>query len=175
MFERFTREAREAVEGAVGHAERTGSAVVSEEHVLLALAERAPFTSLGVDTGALAAALAENRRRGGLSKADEEALAGLGIDLTEIVSRVEATHGAGALAGPAPRTRRWSNHRRFTAGAKSVLEQSLRVALGRRDRRIGTEHLLLALIARPGAVGDVLADHGVTYERVEHVLAGPEA
>ena len=42
-------------------------------------------------------ALAEARRRGGLSRADADALAGLGIDVSEIVSRVEEAHGEGAL------------------------------------------------------------------------------
>ncbi|BBJ43906.1 hypothetical protein SSPO_066240 [Streptomyces antimycoticus] len=43
-------------------------------------------------------ALAEVRRRGGITGADAEALAGLGIDVDEIVARVEEAHGVGALA-----------------------------------------------------------------------------
>ena len=112
---------------------------------------------------------------------------GLGccIDLSQIVSRIEETHGTGALAAPAPRRRGVAaslrevlgrpepenRHIRFTQGAKKALEQSLRVALGRKDRRIGTLHLLLALISRPGPVSEVLADHGVTYAAVETGLA----
>ncbi|CAM5726826.1 hypothetical protein SBADM41S_09146 [Streptomyces badius] len=46
-----------------------------------------------------------------------------------------------------------------------MLENSLRVALGRGDRFIGEEHLLLALTAKPGSVADVLAEHGATVTR----------
>lgn len=69
----------------------------------------------------------------------------------------------------------WSGHRPFTPGAKSILEKSLRVALGRGDRFIGEEHLLLALTAAPGVVADVLAEHGATYATVHRALYGPEA
>lgn len=40
MFERFTKAARAVVKGAVEHAERAGAAVVTEEHLLLALLDR---------------------------------------------------------------------------------------------------------------------------------------
>ncbi len=181
MFERFTKGARAVVTGAAVHAERIGASSVTEEHMLLALLDqegsRASFAvaSLGL-TGrraSLEAALAEARRRGGLTKADTEALAGIGIDVTEIVARVEGAHGEGALAGGRRNRRWWSGHRAFGAGAKSILEQSLRVALGRGDRFIGEEHLLLALTARPGVVADVLAEHGATYATVERALYGP--
>ncbi|MFE1557937.1 Clp protease N-terminal domain-containing protein [Streptomyces sp. NPDC058734] len=185
MFERFTRDARDAVTGAVAQARAAGAGAVTEEHLLLSLLDGGALRPLGVDGTAVAAGLAAARRRGGMSRADEEALAGLGIDLSEIVSRIEETHGAGALAAPAPRRRGVAaslrevlgrpepenRHIRFTQGAKKTLEQSLRVALGRKDRRIGALHLLLALISRPGPVSEVLADHGVTYSTVETGLA----
>ncbi|MFD3547845.1 Clp protease N-terminal domain-containing protein [Streptomyces sp. NPDC058655] len=189
MFERFTRDARSTVTGAVTEARRAGAAAVAEEHLLLALLELGALDPLGVDRAAVAADLAAARRRGGMSRADEEALAGLGIDLTEIVSRVEEAHGEGALAAPAARRRTFggtlrsalgrtvpgdpahSGHVPFTEGAKKVLEQSLRVAVGRHDRHIGTLHLLLALLSRPGTVSEVLADHGVSYGSAEATLA----
>ncbi|MFD8796934.1 Clp protease N-terminal domain-containing protein, partial [Streptomyces vinaceus] len=105
MFERFTQDARDAVVGAVAEARRTGAATVAEEHLLLALLDRGALDPLGVDRAAMAADLAAARRRGGMSRADEEALAGLGIDLTAIVSRVEEAHGEGVLAAAAPRRR----------------------------------------------------------------------
>ncbi|MEU9147625.1 Clp protease N-terminal domain-containing protein [Streptomyces sp. NPDC048349] len=189
MFERFTTEARDTVTGAVAEARRAGSASVTEEHLLLALLSRGALDALDVDRAAVAADLAAARRRGGLSRADEEALAGLGIDLSEIVSRVEEAHGEGALAAPAPRRRTlgaslrsaWGRddpdgraghrHLPFTEGSKKVLERSLRIALGRKDRHIGTLHLLLALVSRPGTVSEVLTDHGVTYPAAEARLA----
>ncbi|MFI2367754.1 Clp protease N-terminal domain-containing protein [Streptomyces sp. NPDC018833] len=181
MFERFTRDARAVVTGAVGCAERADAPTVTDEHLLLSLLDlpggRTEFAlrALGVldRRDALESSLAEARRRGGMTKADEAALAGIGIDVDRIVARVEEAHGAGALAhGRLGRPRKRSGRRPFAAGAKDVLEKSLRIALGRRDRTIGAEHLLLALAARPGVVAETLADHGATYASVERVMYG---
>ncbi|WP_406148929.1 Clp protease N-terminal domain-containing protein [Streptomyces anulatus] len=183
MFERFTRGARATVKGAVAQAERAGADSVTEEHLLLALLEqeggRTSFavTSLGLHDrrASLDAAFAEARRRGGLTRADTDALADIGIDIGAIVSRVEGAHGEGALAVGRGGRRWWSGHRPFTPGAKTVLENSLRVALGRGDRFIGEEYLLLALTAKPGVVADVLAEHGATHATVRRALYGPDA
>ncbi|MGW7263556.1 Clp protease N-terminal domain-containing protein [Streptomyces sp. NPDC054842] len=179
MFERFTKDARAVVTGAVEHCERAGEKRVEEAHMLLALLDRKgsrgsfALTSLGLADrrDAVARDLAEARRRGGFTRADADALSGLGIDLTEILSRVEEAHGPGALAGSGTRGR-WSGRPSFTRGAKDLLTESLRVALAHRDRTIGDEHLLLALTARPGVPAEVLADHGVTYDGVRRVLWG---
>ncbi|MFE6982948.1 Clp protease N-terminal domain-containing protein [Streptomyces griseus] len=182
MFERFTRGARATVKGAVVQAERTGADAVTEEHLLLALLEqeggRAAFavTALGLHDrrASLEASFAEARRRGGLTRADTDALAGIGIDVGAIVSQVEGVHGEGALDADRRSRRWWSGHRAFTPGAKTALENSLRVALGRGDRFIGEEHLLLALTAKPGVVADVLAEHGATHAAVQRALYGPD-
>jgi hypothetical protein len=181
MFERFTKDARAVVEGAVGHSERAGAETVEEEHMLLALLDREgsrgsfALASLGL-TGrheSVERGLAEARRRGGLSRADAEALSGLGVDVSEIVSRVEEAHGVGALeSGKRGGGGRWSKRRPFAQGAKDMLTQSLRMALARHDRHIGDEHLLMAITVRPGVPAEVLADHGVTYETVTRVLYG---
>ncbi|MCT7353509.1 peptidase [Streptomyces sp. 15-116A] len=178
MFERFTKDARAVVKGAVAQAEAVGAGSVAPEHLLLALIEgegsRGAFVLAALGVGEWKAsvreALGEARRRGGLTQAETEALAGLGIDVSEIVARVEEVHGAGAMAGEG--RRRWSGHRPFEKGAKEVLEKSLRIALAHRERHIGDEHLLLALTSRPGVPAEVLADHGVTYESVTRVLYG---
>lgn len=185
MFERFTKGARAVVVAAVAHAERAGAATVTDEHLLLALLDaegtKAAFAlaALGVAgrRDAVAAALVEARRRGGVSQADQEALAGLGIDVEAIVSRVEEAHGEGVLAGGGPRRGRrrlpgLGGHRPFARESKDTLEKSLRIAVGRGDRSIGDEHLLLALTARPGVVQDVLGAHGASYGGVVRVLGG---
>ncbi|MFJ3225554.1 Clp protease N-terminal domain-containing protein [Streptomyces sp. NPDC086783] len=181
MFERFTKDARAVVTGAVEHCEQAGEKRVEEAHMLLALLDRKgsrgsfALTSLGLADrrDAVARDLAEARRRGGFTRADADALSGLGIDLTEIVSRVEEAHGSGALAAGGGGLRgRWPGRPSFTRGAKDLLTESLRVALAHRDRHIGDEHLLLALTARPGVPAEVLADHGVTYDGVRRVLWG---
>ncbi|MET7902372.1 Clp protease N-terminal domain-containing protein [Streptomyces sp. NPDC005355] len=184
MFERFTTSAREVVRGAVRHAEDTGSDTVGEAELLLALLDRtgSPAADALAALGAhgrrdsIERALAEVRRRGGISNADAEALAGLGMDVGEIVARVEEAHGVGALAtggAPArtPRRGKRPPRRPFAREAKSVLERSLRIALARGDKHIGDEHLLLSLTARPGIAAHVLADHDVTYVQVERALA----
>ncbi len=127
MFERFTRDARATVKGAVVRAESAGADAVTEEHLLLALLDQEggrasfAFAALGLRDrrASLDAAFTEARRRGGLTRADTDALAGLGIDVGAIVSRVEGAHGEGrwppAAAGdggggrgtaPSPRARR---------------------------------------------------------------------
>ncbi|WP_189189291.1 Clp protease N-terminal domain-containing protein [Streptomyces albiflavescens] len=181
MFERFTKDARAVVEGAVLQAERAGAETVEAEHMLLALLDREgsrgsfALASLGLAgrRDSVERDLAEARRRGGLSRADADALSGLGIDLSEIVSRVEEAHGEGALdSGKGGGGGRRARRRPFAQGAKGVLTQSLRIALARRERHIGDEHLLMALTVRPGVLSEVLADHGVTHEAVTRVLYG---
>ncbi|MFI6060796.1 Clp protease N-terminal domain-containing protein [Streptomyces sp. NPDC051286] len=180
MFERFTGGARAVVTGAVDQAKKTGSDSVTEEHMLLALLDqqggRAAFAvaALGLTDcrASVETALAEARRRGGLTKADTDALAGIGIDVTEIVTRIEDAHGAGALAED---RRGRSGRPSFARGAKAILEKSLRVAVGRGDRFIGEEHILLAFTVTPGVVADVLAEHGATHEAVTRALYGEGA
>ncbi|MFJ4684672.1 Clp protease N-terminal domain-containing protein [Streptomyces sp. NPDC088789] len=180
MFERFTQDARAVVTGAVDACERSGARTVEVEHLLLAMIERSGgkgtfvLTALGLDDrrDSLHDALAEARRRAGLSKAETDALAGLGIDVTEIVSRVEEVHGVGAMAGDRQDKGWWGGRRTFSRGAKDVLEQSLRIAVARRARSIGDEHILLALTTQKGVVAELLADHGVTFESVSRVLGG---
>ncbi|MEW2168224.1 Clp protease N-terminal domain-containing protein [Streptomyces sp. NPDC007084] len=181
MFERFTKDARAVVTGAVAHSERAGAATVEEEHLLLALLDRegsrGSFALGSLREGerreSLERDLAEARRRGGLSRADADALSGLGIDLSEIVARVEEAHGAGALekGGRGARGRR-AGRLPFGQSAKDVLTRSLRVAVGRRDRHIGDEHLLLALTLQGGPAAEALADHGVTHTSVTRLLYG---
>ncbi|MET9294762.1 Clp protease N-terminal domain-containing protein [Streptomyces sp. NPDC003077] len=178
MFERFTVSARNVVRGAAEYAERGDRATVGPEELLLALMDLTgtpgarALAELGVieRRASVESALERARRRGGVSEADAEALAGMGIDVEEIVARVERVHGVGALAAREPVRRRFFSHRPFTKEAKSVVERSLRVALGRGDKHIGDEHLLLALVTAPGPVAVALADHGATHADVVRVL-----
>ncbi|MFC7219875.1 Clp protease N-terminal domain-containing protein [Streptomyces polyrhachis] len=169
MFERFTQTARDTVRGACEGAERAGDRRVTEEHLLLALLRQDALPLLGGRRAAIEEGLGAARRRAGISRADAAALAEIGIDVEEIVGRVEETHGAGALA---PRGRSRGQRSRFSPEARKVLERSLRVALGRREKHIAAEHLLLALIGVPGVAAEVLAENGVTYAAVEAALDG---
>ncbi|MER7973578.1 MULTISPECIES: Clp protease N-terminal domain-containing protein [unclassified Streptomyces] len=176
MFERFTGDARAVVQGAVGHAEAARAPRVDPGHLLLALLDResgrcrAVLAALGVGAErkeSVRRDLADTRRRAGLSRADSDALAGLGIDVTEIVARVEEAHGVGAMSGD---RRAGRGRRPFTPDAKDVLARALRAAGARGDRHIGDEHLLLALVTRPGGEAEILHDHGVTHETVTQAL-----
>ncbi|MET8245724.1 Clp protease N-terminal domain-containing protein [Streptomyces sp. NPDC005202] len=182
MFERFTKDAREVVRGAVEHCERSGAQTVDVDHMLLALldreASRASFALAALGLGErerkepVRRELGEARRRAGLSRAEADALAGLGIDVTEIVARVEEVHGVGALSGGGKDKGWWSGRRGFSREAKGVLEKALRTAIAHGDRHVGDEHILLALTVRPGVPAEVLADQGVTHESLTRVLYG---
>lgn len=164
MFERFTDSAKEVVRAAVEKGQRAGA--TTPAHLLLALLDRedGALAHFAVDRSRVADAVRDRQRRGGLSERDAQALAGLGIDLDAVVDAVEREHGAGAMA---PRGGRKRFHTPFTAEAKRVLERSLREALDLRDKHIGDEHVLLALLA----LGDA-DDLGLTYPDVRAWLTG---
>ncbi|MBV9206356.1 MAG: hypothetical protein JO037_13390 [Actinobacteria bacterium] len=97
------------------------------------------------------------------------ALESLGVSLEESRDRVEEIVGRGqdVPAGHIP----------FTPLAKQVLERALQEALQLGHQYIGTEHLLLSLIAEgDGIIAQVLAGRGADYalvqERVVALLTG---
>ncbi|MFK0167459.1 Clp protease N-terminal domain-containing protein [Streptomyces sp. NPDC090306] len=153
MFERFTKDARDVVDGAVKHAERTGSGRVEEVHVLLSVLDR-------------------KGSRGSF------ALSALGLPpdsgrRDDLVRALPGGTGTGAGAA-VPGDRRRAGRRPFGKDTKSLLADSLRIAVGHHDRHIGDEHLLLALTGRHGALAGVLAGHGVTHDSVNRVLYGDD-
>jgi ATP-dependent Clp protease ATP-binding subunit ClpA len=161
MLERFTREARETVEGAVAAAQDETASEVRPEHLLTSLLDHEACLAVQVlaGLGAPAATLRQEleRRRlqyvDGLDADDAEALRAFGIDLDEVVRRIDRHVG-----GPASRRRR----PRFSRAAKKVLELALREAIALRHNYIGTEHLLLGLARSDDrVVADTLAAVGV--------------
>jgi ATP-dependent Clp protease ATP-binding subunit ClpA len=147
MFERFTRNARVVVIGAQDVATRRRAPVVRPAHLLESLVSTDGILAMQVLAG-LGASGDEVRRvvRGlaseysdGLDADDAEALKLLGIDLDEVIRRIDADLNDGC--GPLPK-----GHKRFAKESKKVLELSLREALRLGDGFIGTEHILLALI-----------------------------
>ncbi len=93
------------------------------------------------------------------------ALESLGISLEEARDRVEEIAGRGQDAP--------TGHIPFTPPAKQVLERALREALQLGHHYIGTEHLLLSLLAEGDDIAaQVLAGRGASYAQVrERVLA----
>jgi ATP-dependent Clp protease ATP-binding subunit ClpA len=134
MFERFTREARGVVQGAVDQARADGSPTVEAEHMVLALAAlpgpaRAVLHDAGLEADALRAALERERER---------SLAAVGVSAADF----DLPPATPSRADP-----------RLGTSAKLVLERGLRAAQGRGARRLEAAHLLLgALAARAGRV-----------------------
>ncbi|QTD96722.1 Clp protease N-terminal domain-containing protein [Streptomyces cyanogenus] len=185
MFEKLTKEARAVLRAAVQRSERAGATGLRPEDLLLSLFDL-PQTAAG---GALAAlgvveqrdsverALAEAARRAGLSQADADALADIGIDLSAVLERTEAAHGDDAIAVRDSTKPGWRpEYRPFSEGSRTVLQRALHEAAENGAKKIGDQHLLLALATPPGVVADVLAAHGATYTEIRRVLSRrPEA
>ena len=174
MFERFAKDARDAVTGAQTVARRRGDARITSEHLLLAMADERgtvaahALTTLGVDAPTLRAAA--QQVSGGL---DPAALAGIGIDLDAVRAQVEGTFGAGALDRPRPTSRK---HIPLTTDAKKVLEQALRVAVAAKDRQLDTGHLLVAVsLVDDGAGRALLARAGVTPDAARSAVDAARA
>ena len=167
MFERFTPDAREVVILAQEEARALRHDAIGSEHLLLSLLRLdTPTTAVlrrhGLDHDALAEAVAA---RAGGEDLDGEALRTLGIDLDTVRDVAEATFGPGAL--DAPHHRRWRGspaHIPFTAGAKKVLELSLREALAIRSRSISDGHIALGLLRAGGTALTLLRERGVDPE-----------
>ena len=100
--------------------------------------------------------------------AEEEGVAArvlesLGISLEEARDRVEEIAGHGQEAPPARIP--------FTLPARQVLERSLQEALQLGHQYVGTEHLLLSLIAEgDGIAAQVLAGQGADYDLVKELV-----
>jgi ATP-dependent Clp protease ATP-binding subunit ClpA len=144
MFERFTKDAREAVSGATVIARDLGAVSVEAEHVLLAVTNGSSpaarvLHAAGLDFDGLNAALVAETTR---------SLAAVGVT-------ADALHFSPFVKTP-----------KLGASAKLMLERSLRIALARRDKHIGGEHLVLAALrATTGTVPRALECAGV--DRVE--------
>ncbi|SDZ44109.1 Clp amino terminal domain-containing protein, pathogenicity island component [Amycolatopsis xylanica] len=176
MFERFTTGAREAVVDAQRVAVESGAKQIDPMHLLAVVAVtpsgRTLLGGLGVVPEDLASEVNRIRRRGGMSDADAEALSEFGIDVEQIIAKVEQMHGPGALSPPHGRLTRRDRRSRlpFARESKKTLEKTLHEALAMGDKHIGEEHMLLALAALPGPASDVLAQRDVTYLALRQAL-----
>jgi hypothetical protein len=135
FLSRFTARAREALTAAREAARRLGRAQVGTEHLVAGLV---------ADPQGLSA----------------QAIAAQGVAAADVIAAVEATGAAGATASPEEPL---PDHIPFAAESKKVLEAALREAFRRRHNYIGTEHLLIGLLAdRRSAGARLLHDLGVT-------------
>ncbi len=172
IAERFTKEAREAVKQAVKDAERAHAGEVGVEYLLLAILDSPVLAGFDLPREELGTAFREYRRKGGLTKADAEALRGLGIDVDQVIDSVEQSLGSGVLrSGP---RKRWFGSPLDPAFRKA-LENSLREARDLGHNYLGNEHIVLALLQDKGIAAEVLAEHGVTYAEIRKRAASARA
>lgn len=105
----------------------------------------------------------------GLLKEDEgvaaHAVIELGVSLDAVRSLVESRVPAAGSETP-------SEHIPFTPRAKTVLELTMREALKLGHNYIGTEHIILAILAEhDGLAGKALRDLGIDYEAMHTKIA----
>lgn len=168
MFERFTTDARQVVDGAQREARELGHCWIGAEHLMLAVLAKpeapgvATLHRLGLTHDAWRAALMDALGAGEpVGPRDAAALSAFGIDVEDVRRRVEAVFGTGALDSQPPQSRRRLFRRRrrscgtsgrisFTDRAKRAVERSLGECLALHDRHIGVEHLVLGLLDPKG-------------------------
>ncbi|MES2463624.1 MAG: Clp protease N-terminal domain-containing protein [Armatimonadota bacterium] len=146
MWDLFTERARHVIYGTEKEAASMRQSSITPEHLLLALTR---------EPGSMA----------------ERLLTGMGVTLEEIRGAIEheAERGNAGQTAPGPGTR-------FTMSphGKRVLDKAFEQHKSLGDSYLGTEHLLLGIIAdREGLAARVLTDRGVDLEyarRTEELL-----
>lgn len=203
MFQRFTQHASQAVRLAQQEARALGHNYLGTEHLLLGLLTEGAglaarvLADLGIHPET-SETTSEVIGFGPLTEPDQEALRSIGIDLEVVRRKIEEAFGPGALerTWPAKAARRvprlgWLIGRRtcrkstppgyvpFTPRAKKVLELSLEEALQLGHNYIGTEHILLGLLAEgEGVAAELLERSGVDFTLVRTRILdrfGPDA
>ena len=166
MFEKFTDRAKRVLVLAQDEAMEQGHDNIGTEHVLVGLASVRDTVAGEVlhDKGVTVPALREEIGRvlvaSGVQsvgpQAATEALASIGIDVEEIRRKADETFGPGKFHFPRPP---------FTSRAKKVMEHTLRQSIELGSATIGTEHLLLGILAEgEGVAVKVLRNLDVDVE-----------
>jgi hypothetical protein len=160
MFERFTDKARAAVIQARATAAGRGDRMIRPAYLLYALAAgdgvaARALAGLGVGAAGIErqldrAAPLGNPLAGEADSADAEALAAIGVDLDEIRRKVEEGFGPGALGRMPSPPRRRAGRLTVTGDVKQALMLAVTEARALHHDYIGTEHLLLGLLAAAG-------------------------
>jgi ATP-dependent Clp protease ATP-binding subunit ClpA len=170
MLERFTKDARATVMRARKEAQSRKQRDIGTEHLLLALVDPDSGTAYRVlrDAGLTAdgvAAEVDRRAKREFGAEDAAALATIGIDLDDVLRRIEESFGPEALEKAMPaRPTGWfrGGVGVFTPGAKKSIALALREAVHLGDPFIGSEHLLLGLIREGnGMATAILVDAGL--------------
>jgi ATP-dependent Clp protease ATP-binding subunit ClpA len=166
MFERFTKDARQAVVLAQEEAVALHHGWIGTEHLLLGVLRADGdgarlLAGFGLDAAGVRDDVVRIVGRGE-DDIDRDALATLGIDLDEVRERVERAFGPGALI----RRRR----------CRKALELTLREAINLAERDLRAEHLVLGLLREgDGVAARILTERGVTHAAVRERIAGRDA
>jgi ATP-dependent Clp protease ATP-binding subunit ClpC len=154
VFEKFTNLAKRSITLSQDEAVTLGHDYIGTEHILLGLVRVRQglageiLSEQGVTADQVRAETLRLLEAAGVSanggREATEALAAIGIDVEEIRRRADDTFGPGRFRFPRPA---------FTMRAKRVLELTLRESMELGHDEIGTEHLLLGLLAEGEGVG----------------------
>jgi ATP-dependent Clp protease ATP-binding subunit ClpA len=175
---KFGSSAAAVIADAVQRTRAEGTSQITEEHLFAALLSNADSQPLlgrlagPGETEAVWAEVHQRRRRGAVTAAQQEALAGLGIDLDEVVARVEAQLGAGALTDSPRMAGRRGWRTSMSSDAAAALSAAHRQKAARGDRNLTARHLVLGLLAGPGPAGDTLRSRGITVASALQVMDG---
>lgn len=152
MFERFTELAKRALVAAQDAALSMRHDLIGTGHLLLGLTQTAgpageALRAHGVELRRAREETARASERAGIAatggRPARDALASIGIDVTEIQRRADDTFGPGAFRFPRPT---------FTPRAIRVLKLTLREAADLGHGHIDTGHLLLGILAEGDGV-----------------------
>jgi ATP-dependent Clp protease ATP-binding subunit ClpA len=149
MFERFTTQARQAVQLALSEARVLGATRIGAEHLLLGIAHgKSGAAADALAAAGLGAARLRELAASGPEPAplDADSLALLGIDLDQVRRAAEAAFGPGALDKPARGGSGRTTRARMTPEAKDIVASALRLAQSRHDSAVSAGHLLAAII-----------------------------
>jgi ATP-dependent Clp protease ATP-binding subunit ClpC len=176
MFERLTDRARQSIALAQEAAVGLGHTYIGCEHLLLGLVLEGTGVAAvvlkrhGIDANTVRAAIVETVGESTSTVSDGDALASLGIDLSEVRRRLTESFGPNALPSP--------DRPPFTPRARDALERTVRESEAHHHGYVGTEHVLLALLHEDGNFArKILTDHDIDLAvlRAEIVeLAAPD-
>jgi ATP-dependent Clp protease ATP-binding subunit ClpA len=181
MFERFSKQARQAVVLAQEEAIELHHGWIGTEHLLLGVLRAGGdgtrlLAGYGVELASVRDEVVSTIGRGE-EDIDRDALATLGIDLDAVRERVERSFGRGALSRRGRCGRGiLGEHVPFTPRAKKVLELTLRegIALGARELR--DEHVVLGLLREgDGVAAKLLHARGLALDEVRARVRGRDA
>jgi ATP-dependent Clp protease ATP-binding subunit ClpA len=181
MFERFTKDARQAVALAQEEAVALHHGWIGTEHILLGILRAdGDGARLLAGFGVEAAGVRDDVVRIvglGEQDIDRDALATLGIDLDKVRERVERAFGPGALTRRRRCRRGGIGHMvPFSPRAKEALELTLREAISLGERDLRGEHLVLGLLREgDGVAARILTERGVTHAAARERVAGRDA